>query len=214
MFAHDEVFSQGERQFVKFTGLIVQGDSSYGVEGAHVFIPQANRGTTSNFLGYFSMLAREGDTVHITAVGFSDYTIVVPKKGEPTYSVLIKMQTEALHLREIEIFPYATEELFKEAFLSLEIPEAKQYENMQRNLNNSVLTQMSMSLPMSASSNFRYFMDQRVTSNANRFFAPTLPLLNPFAWYQLIKSIKNGDFKKKAHQKNESEKDTYYDEDR
>jgi hypothetical protein len=116
------------------------------------------------------------------------------------------METEAMVLKEVEIFPFKTEELFKEAFLALEVPEAKQYENMNKNLNNNVLTQMSMSLPMSASSNFRHFMDTRVMANANRHFAPTMPFLDPFAWYRIIKSFKNGDHKKKAHQKQEDDR--------
>jgi hypothetical protein len=42
-------------------------------------------------------------------------------------------------------------------------------------------------------------MNTSINTMANRNFATTLPLLNPFAWAQFIQSIKRGDLKKKKN---------------
>jgi hypothetical protein len=60
-----------------------------------------------------------------------------------------------------------------------------------------------MQAGMGAASNFRTFSDQMTYSNANRTFvnSPMLTLANPFAWMNFIKSVKNGDLKRKDYKK-------------
>jgi hypothetical protein len=63
---------------------------------------------------------------------------------------------------------------------------------------------MAAITPNSAQTNFRYTLDQQLfgrESAANRGFATTFPFLNPFAWDRFIKSVKNGDLKKKEYRK-------------
>jgi hypothetical protein len=56
---------------------------------------------------------------------------------------------------------------------------------------------MSVAAGPGAGESFRNFSNQQQYYNANRNFAPTLQLLNPFAWAQFIKQVKRGDLKKK-----------------
>ena len=47
-------------------------------------------------------------------------------------------------------------------------------------------------------------MDQQLfgrESAANKGFATTFPFLNPFAWSRFIKSVQDGDLKKKEYRK-------------
>ena len=50
-----EVKAQGEKNTIQLSGLIVDGDSAYGVPGVHIYIPRAGIGTTSNPVGFFSL---------------------------------------------------------------------------------------------------------------------------------------------------------------
>jgi hypothetical protein len=203
------VQAQGERKVIRFSGLVVEGDS-IGVPGVNIYIPGTGRGTSTNSLGYFSMNTRVGDTIRISSLTHQNRTIYIPKQlEEPAYSILVNLEADTMLLQEVEVFPYPTIDYFKEAFLALDVSDPK-YEYMRRNLDKQMLAEAVAELPMSAGSNFRYFSQMRVNAQANRYFAPSIPLLNPFAWAQLIKSIKKGDFKrqfKKNKKKREERQD-------
>lgn len=189
------ILAQGERRTYQLSGIIVDGDSSYGVPGVHVYIKNAGLGTVSNPVGFFTMPVMVGDTVVFSAVGFKKQNLIAPQVADLGLTVLIDLQTDTTFLPVIEVFPYPTKEIFKEAFLALELPD-DQYEVMRKNLDRQALTQMAMSLPMSSSENYRFYSDQRINHMANRNFATSFSFMNPFAWAEFIRSVKRGDLKK------------------
>jgi len=193
----NEILAQGDPEVMQMSGIIVDGDSSFGVPGVHIYIPSAGSGTVSNQVGLFSLPTMAGDTIIFSAVGYKKQRFIVPRKNEKGFTVLIDLQTDTTFLPIVEVFPYPTEELFKEAFLALEIPKDQRQENMERNLNQQALNRMAAALPMDGGSNHRYYMNQQSNAISNQFFAPSFSLLNPFAWAQFIKSVKRGDLKKK-----------------
>jgi len=188
-------FGQGENQMVRFSGLVIEGDSLYGVSGVHIYIPRAGRGSVTNGLGYFSMAAMEGDTVMVSAVGYKGSQIVIPKRGEPLYSVFIDLKEDVLLLNEVIVLPYSNATEFKEIVLAMNTSDPL-IEQMKENLNSEKLNQMAANMPMNANSNYRYLMQQNLNARNNKFFAPSIPLLNPFAWAKFIESIRNKDYKK------------------
>ena len=167
------------------------------MRGVHIYVPKAGRGTTSNIYGYFSLPVLEGDSLVVSAVSYRKQSFIVPRNRDAeSFTLVIELESDTTYLPAIEIFPWPTEELFKEAILALELPDQRRYDAMGENLRPEVLAQMYWDLPMDGSMNHRYFVDQQFAASANRFMYPTLSLLNPAAWAQLIKSIKKGDFKK------------------
>ncbi|AFM03174.1 hypothetical protein Fleli_0713 [Bernardetia litoralis DSM 6794] len=188
-------FGQGENQMVRFSGIVVEGDSSYGVSGVHIYIPKAGRGSVTNALGYFTMPAMEGDTVMVSAVGYKSSQMVIPKRGEAIYSVFIDLKQDVQMLNEVVILPYANASEFKEMVLAMDTSDPL-IEQMKENLDNEKLNQMAANMPMNANSNYRFLMQQNLNARNNKFFAPSIPLLNPFAWSKFIESIRNKDYKK------------------
>jgi hypothetical protein len=188
-------FGQGENQMVRFSGIVVEGDSSYGVSGVHIYIPRAGRGSVTNALGYFTMPAMEGDTIMVSAVGYKSSQIVIPKRGEPIYSVFIDLKEDIQMLNEVVILPYKNATEFKDMVLAMDTSDPL-IEQMKENLNNEKLNQMAANMPMNANSNYKYLMQQNLNARNNKFFAPSIPLLNPFAWSKFIESIRNKDYKK------------------
>ena len=188
-------FGQGENQMVRFSGIVVEGDSSYGVSGVHIYVPRAGRGSVTNALGYFSMPAMEGDTVMVSAVGYKSSQIVIPKRGEPIYSVFIDLKEDVQLLNEVVILPYANATEFKDMVLAMDTTDPL-IAQMKENLDSERLNQMAANMPMNANSNYRYLMQQNLNARNNKFFAPSIPLLNPFAWSKFIESIRNKDYKK------------------
>jgi hypothetical protein len=192
-----QVKAQGKEPIIQFSGIIIGGDNSEPVAGAHIYVPKAGRGTSTNPYGFFSMPVMVGDSIIISAVGYQRQFYVIPAKNEKGYSVIIELQSDVTTLPVVEVYPYPTEELFKEAFLALQMPDEKMQQAMRKNLDQQLLYQMSVAAGPGAGESFRNFSTQQQYYNSNRNFAPTLQLLNPFAWAQFIKQVKNGDLKKK-----------------
>ena len=189
-------YAQGERKVITFSGIVVQGDSAYGVPGVNIYVPKAGRGASTDYRGFFSMPTLEGDTVIVSAVGFQKQRLVVPRVIDASYHVVINLKESTIMLAGVEVLPYSNEEQFKEAFVALNLP-SKELENVEKNLSPTVIRNMAWAMPMDGSLNYKFYLNQQSSQMGNRNFATTIPFLNPFAWIELIKSIKRGDFKRK-----------------
>lgn len=197
------VFAQDRENIIQFSGLVVGGDSLYGIFGVHLYVPKSSRGTSTNEYGYFSIPVLVGDSIVISAVGFKKQHIIIPYDAKnQSYSAIIELVTDTTILPIVEIFPYPTLELFKKAFLSLELQD-NDMSNARNNLNEKLLARILYDSEMDASTNYTYYMNQEINKITTKRFDPRYanPLLNPFAWIELIQSIRRGDFKKKEWKK-------------
>ncbi len=192
------VSAQGQKQIIQFSGVVVEEDStSTGLFGVHVYVPKVGRGTVTNQYGYFSMPVLEGDSVVISAVGFQKQHFIIPGDQGDSFTVLVELATDTTVLSTVEIFPYPTEELFKEAILALNLPVDDR--SQEDNLGEEVLARMAQSMPMDASMNYKYYMNQQFYQLHNRYSQQRFsnPLLSPVNWARFIKSLRDGDMKKK-----------------
>ena len=57
------------RKIIQLHGLVLEGDSLYGVPGVKVYDAESGRGATTGMLGYFSFPAQEGDTITVRGLG-------------------------------------------------------------------------------------------------------------------------------------------------
>ncbi|MEO9849807.1 MAG: carboxypeptidase-like regulatory domain-containing protein [Reichenbachiella sp.] len=190
-------FGQVDKRIIQFSGIVVGEDSTSGVAGVHIFVPKGGRGTTSNPYGYFSMPVLEKDSLIISAVGYEKMHLIIPEGKSDNYTVIIELLADTTFLPEVEIYPYPTEELLKEAILALEVPYQYHYKNMQQSLDQAMLNKMYRNLPMNAGNNYNYYVNQQMATYNSRFQTTSIPLLNPFAWGEFIKSLKRGDHKKR-----------------
>lgn len=191
-----------DKRIVQLTGLVVSGDDQIGVPGVTIYIPSAGRGVATNAYGYFSLATQAGDSAVISAIGYKKQFYKVPNDGRISISVLIYLKADTLMLPEVEIFPWPTEELFKEAVLALKLPEGD-LNNMRRNLDPYLLNKMRYQAPMSNKENYRAYMSQELMRMEARNTQPTLQLLNPFAWSRFIKSVRRGDLNKKDYRQDD-----------
>lgn len=187
----------GQLKIIQLSGVILRPDSTGGVPGVHVYVPKAGRGTTTNQFGYFSLPTLAGDSIVISAVGFRKQHYIVPDRDEDAITLLIPMEEDTIILPEIEIFPYPTEELLKEAILAMRLPNQAEYDAINQNLNEQTMAEMFRSMPMDGSMNYKYYLNQRLTYMHDGYGPRYNPLLNPFAWAEFFKSLKRGDLKQK-----------------
>ncbi|GJM30410.1 MAG: hypothetical protein DHS20C17_30450 [Cyclobacteriaceae bacterium] len=196
--ASSGVYGQNQKEIIQFSGVVVDEDStSTGLFGVHVYVPKAGRGTVTNRYGYFSLPVLEGDSVMISAVGYQKQHFIIPGDEGDSFTVLVELATDTTILSTVEIFPYPTEELFKEAILALNLPIDD--DNQEDNLGQEVLARMAETMTMDASQNYKYYMNQQFYQLHNSYSQQRFnnPLLNPINWASFIKSLRRGDLKKK-----------------
>ena len=186
------------KRVVQFSGLVVGGDSLYGIPGVSIYVPKAGRGTFSSAVGYFSLPVLEGDSVVIKSLGYEDKNFIIPDNPEGKLSVIVELMQDTLLLPAVEIFPWPTEQLFKEAFISLKLPSTD-LDNMHKNLNEQVMKRMLYNLEPDGVANHKYYMQQQIQRQEQyKSYYPTFNLANPFAWGKFIESLKNGEHKDKG----------------
>jgi hypothetical protein len=196
-------FSQGQDKTILFQGRVVASSNAEFLPLAYIFNPQAGRGALSDNFGQVDMYVFPGDSLVISYIGYKKKYYIVPRGTELVHQVIIPMEEMTTMLQDVKVFRHSSEEEFKQAFLAMELRDAKERETVRNNLEQSKLNVFALQAGMGASSNFRNFSDMMISSQANKnFFSdPTLALTNPFAWINLIKSIKNGDLKRKDYKK-------------
>lgn len=192
VFSFTAAVSQDDKQpVIQLTGVLFGSDSTTVIPGTHIYIPKSGRGTTSNPYGFFSLPVLEGDSVIFSAVGYKRAYFIVPKHDQSSsLRIIIALQDDITFLEEVEIRPYPTEHLFKEAIISMELPHQREYANIYQWLNSQVMAEAYQNLPASPNANHQYFMDQQRKSYVNRYSPPQNQLLNPFAWRNFINSLK------------------------
>ena len=194
--AFQNVQAQGENQTLQLSGVIITGKKAEPVPGAHIYISRAGRGTTSNQIGGFALSVIPGDSIAITAIGFKPHYYKVPLDKIDNMSVVVEMIEDVQMLDVVEVFPYPTEEIFKERLLALELPDEEAMQTLRKNLSQQILTNMAMNMGMDAGANHKYYVNQYAVNLGNRYMRPTLSLLNPFAWAQFFQSLKKKKKKK------------------
>jgi len=180
-------FSQ--RRIVQLSGIILSPDSVSPLAGAHVYIPKAGRGTTTNNTGFFSMPVQIGDSVVITSVGYVRRHYIVPNTAPEFWTIIVEMREDVTYLPDVTIVPFPTEEIFKEAVLALNIPMDENGVD-KRNMNAELMALMVRTSPMDAAQNYRYYMNQYPGSIQNKFMPVTNPFLNVFNWAKFLKQLK------------------------
>lgn len=185
-----------ERKVIQLSGIILNADSTDAIPGVNIYVPKKGRGTSSNRFGYFSMPVAEGDSVVFSFMGLQKQSFKVPEKvGEDKLSLILTMEEDAYTLGEVEVLPYPTETEFKNAVLAMNIEDEMPLDR--GNLSPTLLLRWAEQMPASGNENFRGFQNQQMMQNQDRYGPRSLPLLNPFAWAEFIRSIKNGDLKNK-----------------
>lgn len=182
---------------VQFSGVIVTSDSLAPVPFTSVMIKNSNRGTVSDYFGFFSFVAKMNDTIEYVAIGFKKAIFVIPDTLTDNRCSMIQiLKADTILLREVVIFPWPTKEQFKEAFIRLRVPEDDKA-RAEKNLNEERMAYLANNMSMDGSMNFKYAMEQNST---RLYYAGQLPpnnLLNPIAWSKFIKMWQDGTFSKK-----------------
>jgi hypothetical protein len=175
------------RRVIQLSGVTM--DTLTGpVPFVNIYVPAAGRGVKSNNVGFFSIPVLAGDSIVISSVGYQRQFYIVPANTDEYVTVFVPMVQDITYLREIEILPYPTEEVFKEAVLALNLPANDDIDD--KNLNAELLALMLKTTPMDGPLNQRYSLNQWAASQSDKFMPVTNPFLNPFNWAKFFSGLK------------------------
>lgn len=180
--------AQSQKRVIQLSGVVLGDDSVSFLPGVHIYVPKAGRGTTSNGMGFFSMPVLVGDSIVVSSVGYQRQYYIIPKSSNEYQTIIVTMVQDITFLKEIEIVPFPTEEVFKEAILALNIPPDQTID--QKNMNAELLALMLRTTPPDGAQNQRYALDQWAASQNAAYQPVTNPLLNPFNWVKFFNSLK------------------------
>jgi len=194
-------FSQRKNnEFVQFSGVVVSNDSLQPIPFVNIYVQDEKRGTISDFNGFFSFVARKGDMIIFESMGYRTSQYKIPDTlSRDRYTLIQVMRPDTMILEETFIFPWPTYEQFKQAFLSLNIPD-DDMARARKNIEELERRMADESWAMDGSMNYRNYIQNKVADLYYSGQYRPINLLNPFAWAQFIKAWKEGKFKNKSKQ--------------
>ena len=184
---------------VQFSGLVLDGtdENLVPVPFTNILVINKQRGTYSDFNGFFSIVVEKGDIIEFSAVGYKTVQYLIPKDLEDNrYSIVQLMTQDTINLPETVVFPWPSRDHFKLEFLAMDVtPELQDY--AARNLAEEVLNQARENLPYDGRENASYYLRQQAGQNYYIGQRPPMNIFNPIAWKQFFDAWKRGDFKEK-----------------
>jgi len=191
-------FSQEEAadpDVIQFSGVVVNADNLDPVSFSNIMIKGTNRGTITDYYGYFSFVALKSDTILFSAIGYKEQSFIIPDTiNGKRYSLIQVMDADTVLLMPTVIYPWPTEEDFIEAFIELDIPD-DDIEIARKNLAKAEMKERAMNYKMDGSMNYQNYIDQQTSKLYYAGQSQPISILNPFAWAQFIKAWKEGKFK-------------------
>lgn len=189
---------------IQFSGLVV----TEGIDSEPIILPYTNigvvgtsRGTNSDEEGYFSIVAKKGETIRFTRIGFKDVNYTIPDSlSKQLYYYVQIMSEDSLLLPEAVIFPWPDREYFKYEFLAIDISDDLR-EKADENLATEVLEELRYAIPADGTETTN--LELRSNARDFQYVGQTKPqnIFNPLAWKKFIDSWRRGDYKKKEKKK-------------
>ncbi|MFT5621776.1 MAG: hypothetical protein ACI860_001099 [Chitinophagales bacterium] len=188
---------EADKKIIQFSGYVLTPDTLMGIPFVTIQVNNSSRGTITNQEGFFSFAAGEGDTIHFSSIGFEESFYYIPTNLQTNkYSIVKLLSADTYYIDTVTIYPWPTKEMFKQAFLSLEMEE-NDVDRALKNLEREYLKEMGENMAMDANENANYYL----RSEAKKYYyagqAPPQNIFNVFAWAQFIEAWKRGDFKRR-----------------
>ncbi len=202
--AFTQVMAQ-EKPLVQFTGVIYNADTAAVVP--YVTVTNKSRGNiafAANYQGYFSFVAREGDTIAFSAIGYGKEALVIPQNlSEKKYTVMVRMKPQTINLPTVKLFPWASEDEFNQEFLTMKIAD-DDLALAKKNLTRGSLLALAKTLPRDGDEHQTMNFQNNHIALSNKAINQrgANPLLDPFKWGAFIQQIMKGDKSRKDDEEN------------
>jgi len=200
LFFSQSIFGQTKGEnLVQFTGIILDGtdEELLPLPYANILVVDHNRGTYSDFNGFFSIVVEKGDKVEFSAVGYQTIEFQIPDTlTDNRYSMVQLMTQDTINLPETVVFPWPSRDHFKLEFLAMDVTSELQ-DRAVKNLANETLRKMRSEVVADGDENADYYLRQQSRNYYHIGQTPPMNIFSPLAWKQFFDAWKRGDYKKK-----------------
>lgn len=198
------IFAQATKDYydttiVQFSGIILTdiGGELIPVPFATVAIEDEGRGTYANYKGFFSLVARKGDKVTFSAIGFRQKSFVIPDTiNSNRFSMVQLLSGDTINLPETVIFPWPDRDNFKQEFLAMDVT-TDLAEKAKENIAEERLAAVRQNTKMDGRENADYYLRQQSKAFYHIGQTPPMNIFNPMAWNEFFNAWKSGQFKNK-----------------
>lgn len=203
LMSSQQLISQND-SLVQLSGLVLDGTTEelLPIPYTNVYIKDASgRGDYSDFKGYFTLVAKKGETVVFSTIGYRTVEYVVPDSLEDNrYSIVQLMTQDTFNLPETVVFPWPSKEHFKIEFLAMDVtPELQK--RAAENVAEEVLARGRETVYRDGNETADFYLRQQASNYYHYGQVAPMNIFNPIAWGKFVQAWKNGDFKKKKKKK-------------
>jgi hypothetical protein len=184
---------------IQISGKVVTED-----DGKIMFLPYAvvavkgtNRGTYTDFSGFFSIVVRPKETLVFSVLGYKDAFYTVPDGlDQDRYTIFQVMSKDTFLLPEAVIYPWPDPTFFTQEFLAMDVHDDLE-DLAKENLSEKSMAALREYLPSDGVEHTSLYLKQQSQSYYYEGQIRPINLFNAFAWKEFIQAWKRGDFKKK-----------------
>ena len=194
---------QSDSNLVQFSGMVLDGSNELlqPVPYTNVLVKGKNRGTYSDFNGFFTIVVERQDTILFSAIGYKTVKVTIPDSlRDDRYSLVQLMSQDTFNLPETIVFPWPSREHFKLEFLAMDVTREMQ-ERAMENLAADVLARGREIVATDGNENADLYLRQQARNSYYIGQMPPMNIFNPISWKQFFDAWKRGDFKKKKKNK-------------
>lgn len=200
LFIGTSIFGQTKGEnLVQFTGIILDGTNEelLPLPYTNVLVLNHNRGTYSDFNGFFSIVVEKGDKVEFSAIGFQTIVFEIPDTlTDNRYSMVQLMTKDTINLPETVVFPWPSRDHFKLEFLAMDVTSEMQ-DRAIKNLANETLRKMRNEVASDGNENADFYLRQQSRNYYHIGQTPPMNIFSPLAWKSFFDAWQRGDYKKK-----------------
>jgi hypothetical protein len=190
---------QAQEKIVQISGKVVteENDRLVFVPYAVVAVKGTNRGTFTDFSGFFSIVVRTSETLVFSVLGFKDATYEIPDTlTRDRYTIFQILTRDTILLPEAVIYPWPDPDFFTQEFLAMDVHDDLE-DIAKENLSEKAMEQLREYLPSDGPEHTQLYMRQQSQDYYSEGQYKPQNIFNAFAWKEFIEAWKRGDFKKK-----------------
>lgn len=169
-----------------------------------VFLPYAivgvqgtNRGTYTDFSGFFSIVVRSGETLVFSVLGYKDAFYTIPDTlSRDRYTIFQILTRDTILLPEAVIYPWPDPDYFIREFLAMDVHDDLE-DLAKENLSEKAMEELREYLPSDGVEHTSLYLRQQSQDYYYEGQIKPQNIFNAFAWKEFIEAWKRGDFKKK-----------------
>jgi hypothetical protein len=192
----DSIAQEINKSLVQLSGIVLGADSLDYMPFVAIYEKSKKRGTFSDSYGFFSMVARKGDTLTFSTFGMKDAFYVIPDTlTQKEYSLIQILQADTTQLNEVEVYPWPTKEELYNYLLSLDAPD-DEIMAAASNMSAAQMANLMANMPVGGSVTYKHSYNNRTSQLYWSGQAPPINILNPIAWAQFVDAWRKGKFKK------------------